>query len=476
MPIRTVSEYDVAYLHHTSGTSTGLPKPIPQTHRAGIGVLPCLNGKGEASFTTTPLYHGGVADCFRAWASGAMIWLFPGNEVPITPNNVLRSLRCAERVRQQKKTPPIRYFSSVPYVLQQLATEDEGISVLKGMDIVGVGGAALPENVGNELVSKGVNLISRFGSAECGFLMSSHREYCKDKEWQYLRSDSPDVLKFVQQEDNLSELVIRPGWPHMAKRNRDDGSFATADLFVAHATIANAWKYHSRADSQLTLMTGKKFDPAPFEDAILASPWLKDAMIIGNGQQSPGVLLFRSHRSLNLNDSELLDEVWLDVEKLNTGSQNHARIPRSMLFVMPPGAPDLPKSSKGTILRNQAEKLYKSQIDSVYANGEDPNLVEDSNGVGTHVPDGEVLAYVQDVIQKVANRAEPIPIDADLFSYGIDSIHCMQIRGILRKKIMPLGTTLPLNVVFDCRTTEGSATLHPTLCILSDQSLGLQNT
>ncbi len=49
---------------------------------------------------------------------------------------------------------------------------------------------------------------------------------------------------------------------YKAKKNRPDGSFATADLFAPHPEIPHAWKYHSRADSQLTLITGKKFDPA----------------------------------------------------------------------------------------------------------------------------------------------------------------------------------------------------------------------
>ena len=456
--IRTVSENDVAYLHHTSGTSTGLPKPIPQTHRAGIGVLPCLNGKAEASFTTTPLYHGGVADCFRAWTSGTMIWLFPGKEVPITPNNVLECLYSAERASKEGNSPPVRFFSSVPYVLQQLASEVEGMAVLKSLHIVGVGGAALPESVGNELVSNGVNLISRFGSAECGFLMSSHREYSQDKNWQFLREDPSGALSFEQQ-DELAELVIRPHWPHMAKRNREDGSFATADLFMAHPTIPNAWKYHSRADSQLTLITGKKFDPAPLEDAILASPLLKDAMIIGNGQQSPGVLLFRSARSAHLDESELLEQIWLDVERLNTGSQNHARIPRSMLFVMPPDAPALPKSSKGTLLRNQAETLYQPQIESVYANGADAEVIDGSNGVQTYIPDHEVLDYVKKVVEKVVNKTGSIPVDADLFSRGVDSIHVIQIRRVLLSSVVPPGSKLPLNVVFNSRTIEGSAPL-----------------
>ena len=33
-----------------------------------------------------------------------------------------------------------------------------------------------------------------------------------------------------------------------AKTNRTDGSFATADLFIPHPTIKDAWKYHSRTE------------------------------------------------------------------------------------------------------------------------------------------------------------------------------------------------------------------------------------
>ncbi|TKA76180.1 hypothetical protein B0A55_03068, partial [Friedmanniomyces simplex] len=36
LPNALVSEGEVAYLHHTSGTSSGMPNPIPQTHRAGV--------------------------------------------------------------------------------------------------------------------------------------------------------------------------------------------------------------------------------------------------------------------------------------------------------------------------------------------------------------------------------------------------------------------------------------------------------
>lgn len=223
VPVRSTGTSDsvsIAYLHHTSGTSSGLPKPIAQSHRAAVCVLPHFDsGSQSATFTTTPLYHGGVADLFRAWTSSALIWLFPGKSqgtdgspVQITANNVLSCLNIAQ---SQEYLPHVKYFSSVPYVLQSLASLPEGLEVLKTMDCVGVGGAALPTEVGDDLVNLGVNLLSRFGSAECGFLASSYRDFDVDKEWQYLRTtNQEDLLRFEARGDEKYELIVLPQWPH----------------------------------------------------------------------------------------------------------------------------------------------------------------------------------------------------------------------------------------------------------------------
>ncbi|KAI4136432.1 MAG: hypothetical protein L6R39_007789, partial [Caloplaca ligustica] len=452
-PDRTPSESDVAFYFHTSGTSTGFPKPIPQTHRGAIGVLPCLSdGHEKATFTTTPLYHGGIADCFRAWTSGALIWLFPAKNVPITTSNILRCIQCAKHAEASTNASPVKYFSSVPYVLQMVASEPDGMKMLQGKDIVGVGGAALPQDVGDSLAKNDVSLVSRFGSAECGFLLSSHRDYEVDREWQYLRSYGSDLLRFEEQQDGsgLSELVIQPQWPHMAKRNREDGSFATADLFVPHPVLKNAWKYHSRADSQLTLITGKKFDPAPLEAAIAVSDFLSDVLVFGNGRQSAGALLFRSDNAKEMNAEQLLDEVWPVVDKLNKEGQPHTRISRSMLVFMDPEAPNLEKSSKGTILRSQAEKKYAKEIESAYCQGKvQTNGTEGT--LQTPVSEHEIPSAVLEIIKDVSGTKDRIPADADLFSYGVDSVACMAIRAKLQSRILDPGASqLPLNIVYDC--------------------------
>ncbi|KAI4715286.1 acetyl-CoA synthetase-like protein [Aureobasidium sp. EXF-10727] len=442
-----VKEKDVAYLHHTSGTSSGVPKPIPQTHRAGAGVLPSFpDGKQRATFTTTPLYHGGVADAFRAWTSGALIWLFPGKGIPITAANVIKCLSAAEKGAEQG-LPPVKYFASVPYVLQMMEADEQGFEHLRNMDIVGVGGAALPAEVGDRMVGKGINLISRFGSAECGFLMSSHRDYAKDNEWQYLRSnEGAEYLTFEKNEDGLVELVIRPGWPHMAKQTRDDGSFATADLFAPHDTISNAWRYHSRADSQLTLITGKKFDPAPLEGAIATADLLDDVLIFGNAQPFPGALLFRSETARDIPDHDLVQKIWPAIEKLNSESQDHARIPKKMLVAMPVLDQPLEKSSKGTLQRGVVEARFAHDIDKAYTNMGSFNVGD--------VPDEKVSHVIIEMIESIVPKKAKLDDNTDLFSYGVDSVAGMQIRYGLRQLLPQSTKQLPLNVVEDCGTVK----------------------
>ncbi|KAL8771488.1 MAG: hypothetical protein Q9209_003158 [Squamulea sp. 1 TL-2023] len=303
-----------------------------------------------------------------------------------------------------------------------VSAESGGMQMLQSMEIVGVGGAALPQDVGNSLVHEGVNLVSRFGSAECGFLLSSHRDYQKDKEWQYLRSQDLDLLVFEEQQDGseLFELIILPNWPHMAKRNREDGSYTTADLFAPHPRIQDAWKYHSRADSQLTLITGKKFDPAPPEAAIASHELLSEALIFGNGMQSAGALLFRSEKSLTMDKDRLLDEVWPTINKLNKEGQAHTRLSRSMLIIMNAEAPGLEKSSKGTVLRAQAERMYEEDIRGAY----DQNIAESKDPSRTLVPEHEIPTAVLEIIKTVLESSDRIPEDADLFSYGVDSVAC----------------------------------------------------
>ena len=264
----------------------------------------------------------------------------------------------------------------------------------------------------------------------------------------------------------LVYFVFRLLTGYQAKRNRDDGSFATSDLFEAHPSLESAWKYHSRADSQLTLLTGKKFDPAPLEDAISASlsTMVEGAFIFGNGRPYPGILLFRSPASRGFADEEFLHECLSVIERLNAESQSHARIKDDMLVPMPHHGDGqaLEKSSKGTILRGSAEKRYREVIEKAYE-GKEEEIAD--------VEDGDVIAFISSAVCDILKR-QGIKNHDELFHAGLDSMASMQIRQQLFKgtglflvsgntclfltQLLPRESRkLPLTIVEDCGTVNG---------------------
>ncbi len=65
--------------------------------------------------------------------------------------------------------------------------------------------------------------------------------------------------------------------------NSDDppNSYHTSDLFVAHATIPNAWKFIGRLDDRITLTTGEKVLPLEIEGCIMQESIVSEAVMFG---------------------------------------------------------------------------------------------------------------------------------------------------------------------------------------------------
>ncbi len=141
----------LAWIIHSSG-STGLPKPIFQTHGAALrNYRNNLNMKG---FVTLPLYHAhGISSLFRSIESRKSIHLYNAS-LPLTHDYLLKTL-------QQND---FEIFYGVPYALKILAESPEGLEALARMKVVMFGGSACPDTLGNRLVEKNVNLVSHYGT------------------------------------------------------------------------------------------------------------------------------------------------------------------------------------------------------------------------------------------------------------------------------------------------------------------------
>ncbi|PRP79220.1 NRPS-like enzyme [Planoprotostelium fungivorum] len=436
----------VAFFYHTSGTTTGMPKTIPQLHRSCTTAFPKILG-GTPTLTMTPLYHGGGADLLRSLMSHSLLYIFPSS-VPITADNMLRVFDAA---RRQNK--PVKNFSSVPYVIKMLSEDERGLRELISMELVGFGGAPFPKEIGDQLTREGVKLVSRYGSAECGFLLNSYRNFEEDEEWLWVRSDvgcENLVFEDIKTQEGVAELVVGNKWTVLGKTNRPDGSFATGDLFKRHATKPNTWLYIGRNDDMIVMENGKKVEPTPMETSICASKYITDAIVFGENRPYTGLLLFPS--SPDMKKEEVLEKVWPTIVRTNEISPSQSVISRGMVVVMPHGT-IFPKSAKGSIQRPAAYKQFEQVIEKAYVDYEQGHSSTEKKNIPTQT---DMLEYIHHKV-KEATGLKDLKDDDDLFNLGVNSIQAAAIRNSIQTEI-ELKQKLRNNVVYEYPSVEKLST------------------
>ncbi|RPB05577.1 hypothetical protein L873DRAFT_1882435 [Choiromyces venosus 120613-1] len=425
-----------------------MPKLILYPHSSAIGNRVYDNYYNfKATFTTTPLYHGGIADFMRLLMAYSTLWLYPST-MPITSKNMFKALSICQ-------SPRAYYFSSVPYVLEVCAGDAATVHKLIGMDMVGVGGAPLEEDIGNFLVKKGVKLVSRFGTSECGFLMSSYRSFQVDQEWDYLRSKHGSAYEFISlgtrgfDGEQKFELEVLSTWPQMnCQPNTPRGRYATGDLFVRHPLVTEAYKHVGRRDTLIALSNGKKLDPTVIERALEESELALESFVFGNGRPFPGILVFPS-TARNVSR----EEIFKVLGEKNAGTN----IMPDMIVFPPPYLYPL-RSSKGQIMRQTTLEIFKKDIEKAYKRYE------------LEVPFGErlkrdnfeklgefVRSVVMEVIgEKVLSRKQPLGSTTDLFRYGVDSITAVHIRNRLLKGVEIDSSRISQYVVYEQTSIAGT--------------------
>lgn len=238
----------------------------------------------------------------------------------------------------------------------------------------------------------------------------------------------------------------------MAKTNRDDGSFATSDLFTPHPTIAGAYRYVTRADSTLVLTNGKKFDPIPLEEAVRRIRYVDEAIVIGQNRDRPGILVFcLPDRMSGMDYAAVVGEVRNALLQATPVSWSHASIDPGMVIIYTDGR-TWPKSSKGTAIRKLAEEWFVDDINDAYKRFDSNSCVREWE----KIPRNDTAAVAIAVARIIGDVTGcEISGSEDLYLRGVDSIMAMGIRKRLLDEISVSSDELPSNVVYEQRTIEG---------------------
>ncbi len=417
---------------HSSG-STGLPKPIYLPHKRLMMHIPPPKGKIE--FSTFPFFHGyGSWVCVHNMMDRKTTYMYNAN-LPITADYVIMVL---EHVR-----PDVLHV--VPYTMELLAQSDRGVDAMKKCDRVVFSGSGCPDDLGNDLVKKGVVVESMWGATEMGSLGTSCNREPGDDSWDYIRIPPP-VAKYIYMKplgDKTYECVYLHGLPALVVSNSDDPpkSFHSKDIFLKHPRM-EAWKHIGRLDDRLTLINGEKVLPVPMEGRIRQDPLIKECCVFGTGKAIPGILIFRNDESRDLPDGEFIDAIWPTIQKANKHAESFSHISKET--IVPVSADEeYAKTDKESIKRAQIYRQFGKGMEAMYERLE-------YAGTGTLKLD---LPEMEEWLVNTFRKAVAVQLSSkedDFFAAGVNSLQAIQMRGLILKDLDLGGNSRQLgpNVIF----------------------------
>lgn len=432
-------------IFHSSG-STGLPKPIYHIHRFWTFSLEAAQGTDVAAYTTTPLYHGGMSDFLRSLQAGSSIFFHPitGVANTLSVEHILAGYEACQVVSNKCQ---IRYFLSVPFVLEMLSKSEQALTWLAKMDLVSTGGAPLPEQVGSALVDAGVHLVSRLGSSECGFLMSSFRDFAVDKEWSWLRIDdslAQDWIEFREDKDNagLFELIVTGKWPAKLLSNASGNAFSTQDLYSRHPQHPTWYRYATRVDDTLVLLNGKKFAAGLIETKLRLNSAVEDAVVFGSNRALVGAIVIPPTEVQDTvttagDKYTYLQKLAPHLRELNSSLPSHAKLTPELIIVADRELNDsIPRSSKGTLQRGHAYRQLNDLFDGLYRDYEEGAIEGFPKKARL---EGTSLRATLSHLVASALGIKDIQPTLDFYRAGMDSISAVRIKAGVHQNV-DLGT------------------------------------
>lgn len=281
--------------------------------------------------------------------------------------------------------------------------------------------------------------------------MTSFRED-GDYDWSYLKV-APNLKPFIRwdhQGSNVYELVVLDGWPSKVATNRPDGSYATKDLFQKHSTKEDRWKYFGRLDDTLVLINGEKANPIPTEHTVRENQFVAEVVVFGAGKQQLGSFVILSENSQGMERKEVLEKIWPSFEAANIHAPKYAHIFQDMVRFLPVGT-EFPRTDKGTVIRAGFYRMFKAQIEGIYA-----DLERGTANSGLEFSEVEIKDFVRKTVLDVLRLSDTSALkdDTDFFLIGMDSLMATRVRSVAVKTLNLGEKALGLNVVFEKPSVE----------------------
>ena len=384
----------------------------------------------------------------------------------------------------------VRALLTVPSILEEIESlpGNKGHEALRKLDFVAFGGGMPKESVGERLESAGVRLIDQYGATETGPLTPFFVPG-KGYNWRQLRLRSDTLEPLQVRLDRVDKEISQPD--HLQSDSADSDSernytyklsmrpFGWQERFELQDLIVTRREYSlgsdigqmdfsiaGRSDDLICLATGEKVRPTILESLLRQQEGVKDATAFGDQQFELGVIV-ESVKAMDHDEVESFKgSIWLVIEEAGRLMDAHARImsPAAILIVHPG---ELPRSDKGTILRNAVAKKFAEEIAGVYRNLEAgvsmPPLDLSS-------PQSSIRALVTGIANWQARGTDWLD-DDDFFAQGMDSLQATQLRRSLAASVRATHVVSgheAQHVLLVDKIPDDFVYLHPSVSMLVD--------
>ncbi|KAF8800389.1 acetyl-CoA synthetase-like protein [Phlegmacium glaucopus] len=371
-------EDDVAFIFHTSGSTSGSPKLVPMTYRW----LSNMVLKSHHISKPRDAHRQDVTVCMGSMCHIAQTFMFVGSlqhgSCVIQPTSIgFSSEELIDMIRRCGLNRLNQFGSFLSGHFRNARQDAKLLSMLLSLDDVLYSGLALSQEEEQWALKSGMKLRNLFGSTEIGVMLLSGGhdrnpallQALPGTSYRFVPIDSAQEEGVYQSNAALYELVIladSPDCPSAALRHAD-GNFHTGDLFQQ---VFPGW-YISRGrdDDWIKSETSLRCDTKAIEDnaRAMCSSLIAECIVVGSGRPSPIMFI---EPAVDMDHNKLKKEIIRKTRHFHSRRYLHERIISSDMIVIVPRQ-SLPRTAtKGNIRRKAVEEAFKTEIDKIFNCGQ----------------------------------------------------------------------------------------------------------
>ncbi|KAJ3570247.1 hypothetical protein NP233_g4524 [Leucocoprinus birnbaumii] len=374
-PLLPVTEQDIAFIFHTSGSTSGSPKLVPCNYRWIMTALKKswqVSKPQNQSRQDVTVWMGSMCHIGQSFM---LLGSLQHGSCTIQPTTIsFSSEELIDMIHRCGLNRLNQFAAFLANHLRRSRTDKDLLSELIGLDEVLYSGLPLPRDEEEWAYKNGIKLRNTFGSTECGAMLLSVGGEGRDApllrplagtayEFRSITQSTDDTKH--QSNMRLLELVILKSsgdCPNDSLRHAD-GDFHTGDLFQEVAP--GSYVFRGRDDDWIKSENSLRCDTKAIEDNARAtcSAFIKECIVVGSGRPSPVMFI---EPAVDMDHDKLKKEILRKTRQFHSRRYLHERITSpNMIVVVPPQT--LPRTAtKGNIRRKAVEEAFKTEIDQIF--------------------------------------------------------------------------------------------------------------